>query len=248
MPLRVLAYIIPLLTLVLAVGLRLVDPPFVERGRMAAFDEFLRLQPRPYTDVPVRIIDIDDASLERFGQWPWPRTLVADLIDKLAEAGAAAVAFDILFAESDRTSPANIGPMWQKSASHAKAGRGGKVVAGLADFADELPDHDAVLAETMAAVPVVTGFVLTSQPTANRPAVRFGVAVVGDDPRPFLPTYVGTITTLAPLERAAAGNGSLNQLPESDGVLRRMALLQAVGDKIYPGLPLEALRVAQDAK
>jgi adenylate cyclase len=248
MPLRALAYIIPLLTLVLGVGLRLADPAFVERGRLAAFDEFLRLKPRPYTDVPVRIIDIDDATLARFGQWPWPRTLVGELIERLNELGVAAVALDILFAEPDRTSPANILPMWQKAAGRGKQLRDAMLTANLAEIADELPDHDTVLAQAMAAVPVVTGFVLTAQPTASRPLVRFGVAILGDDPKPFLPTYVGTVATLSPLELAAAGNGSLNQLPESDGVLRRVALLQAVGDKIYPSLALEALRVAQEAK
>src|SRR5207237_6429109 len=82
---------------------------FTEAGtlvqfRQTVFDEYLRLKPRQYEPTPVRIVDIDEDSLQRFGQWPWPRTLLAKLVDRLNELGAAAVAFDILFIDADRPS------------------------------------------------------------------------------------------------------------------------------------------------
>src|SRR5437763_1399938 len=81
---------------------------FTEAGqlvqfRQTVFDEYLRLKPRQYEPTPVRIVDIDEDSLQRFGQWPWPRTLLAKLVDRLNELGAAAIAFDILFIDADRT-------------------------------------------------------------------------------------------------------------------------------------------------
>src|SRR5687768_16254352 len=100
-----LSSLVPLVILILAVALRLVDPPIIERQRLAVFDEYQRLQPRVWEDAEVRIVDIDDASLARLGQWPWPRTRVSALVDRLAALGAAATAFDVLFAEPDRTSP-----------------------------------------------------------------------------------------------------------------------------------------------
>jgi adenylate cyclase len=74
--------------------------------RLIAFDSFQRLDPQPYDPtLPVRIVDIDQASLDRVGQWPWPRTTVARLLENLTAQGAAVVAFDVLFSEPDRTSP-----------------------------------------------------------------------------------------------------------------------------------------------
>jgi adenylate cyclase len=85
--------------------LRMIDPTPVARLRLLAFDTYQQLQPRRYDPaVPVRILDIDEASLARFGQWPWPRSLIADLTQRLTEAGAAAVAFDFVFVERDRMS------------------------------------------------------------------------------------------------------------------------------------------------
>src|SRR3954454_24182938 len=97
---RVLIKAIPLLVFALVVVLRAWDPLPVEQLRFLVFDSYQRLKPRVYDPAaPVRIVDVDDASLARIGQWPWPRSLLAELVGRLAEAGAAAIAFDIVFAE-----------------------------------------------------------------------------------------------------------------------------------------------------
>src|SRR3972149_10259260 len=97
-------------------ALRVVDPGPIRQIRDITFDTYQRLQPRAYDPtVPVKIVDIDDASLARLGQWPWPRTLLARLVDRLAEMGAAAIAFDIVLAEPGRTSPALVLPFWPPS-------------------------------------------------------------------------------------------------------------------------------------
>src|SRR5260370_26389040 len=86
-------------------GLRIGNPPPLEELRLRTFDTYQKLAPRPpMPDSPVVILDIDEQSLSAFGQWPWPRTLVADLVTRLTNLGAAAVAFDIIFAEPDRLS------------------------------------------------------------------------------------------------------------------------------------------------
>jgi adenylate cyclase len=89
-----------------AIMLRISDPFPLQALRLIAFDSFQRLDPQPYDPtLPVRIVDIDQASLDRVGQWPWPRTTVARLLENLTAQGAAVVAFDVLFSEPDRTSP-----------------------------------------------------------------------------------------------------------------------------------------------
>ena len=80
--------LIPLAILALSVGLRIIDPVPVQQARWLTLDAYQRLQPRPFDpNLPVRIIDIDDESLAKLGQWPWPRTIIADLVKK-AQAAA----------------------------------------------------------------------------------------------------------------------------------------------------------------
>ena len=105
--------LVPLLVLVAILAWRSGDPGSVLQDlRNQVFDYFQRFSPRPYEQMPVRIVDLDDETLERYGQWPWPRTLVARLIADLANAGAAVITMDIVFAEPDQTSPRNIAKVW----------------------------------------------------------------------------------------------------------------------------------------
>src|SRR5262245_32269188 len=94
-----------LFLLTILVALRVADPGPLEELKLRTFDLFQTLKPRADTDRPVVIVDIDEASLSAYGQWPWPRTVVAQLLDRLFELQSLAVAFDVLFAEPDRTSP-----------------------------------------------------------------------------------------------------------------------------------------------
>ena len=101
-----LAYIALVSALVAAaIFIRYLDPFFVQALRLIAFDNFQRIDPETYDpNLPVRVVDLDEELLAKIGQWPWPRTTVATLLQTLTAQGAAAVAFDILFAEPDRTS------------------------------------------------------------------------------------------------------------------------------------------------
>ena len=99
-----------LLGLVLLIGLvfiRVWDPYPIQAGRNFYFDSLQKIKPRPFQDVGVRVVDIDEASLRKLGQWPWPRDVIADLVTQLQAYGAAIVVFDVLFAEADRYSPSN---------------------------------------------------------------------------------------------------------------------------------------------
>ena len=219
-------------------ALRVFEPAPLQRAELVAFDVLQRQRPRVYQPVPVRIVDLDDASLERVGQWPWPRTLVAALVDRLAGLGAAAIAFDVVFAEPDRTSPAQLLPLWSAE------GDGRALSAALAG----LPDHDAVLAEAFARAPVVAGFVLMDHAGGRVPPPKAGFSHAGDDPLQFLPDLLGAVANLPALEAAARGAGSFSvPWPESDGIYRRVPLLFRNDRTLYPSLAAEALRVATGA-
>lgn len=225
--------VLPILVLIAATTVRIDDPRLVREFRNEVFDSYQRLKPRDYQAGPVRIVDIDDESLERLGQWPWPRTRVADLVERLQGLGAAVIVFDILFAEPDRTSPSQLTQLLAPEGS-------------VADALMRLPDHDAVLAAAMADANVVTGFVLTHRDVDVEPALKTGYALVGADSLPHLRNFTGAIQTLPELEAAAVGNGVMNLAPDEDGVVRRVPLLVRQGSTIYPTLSLEALRVALD--
>ena len=171
----------PLVVLIAAVALRSVDPGVVESIRLATFDEYQRIKPAAWVDAKVRIVDIDDESLARIGQWPWPRTKVAELLGRMGEMGAAVVAFDVVFAEEDRTSPKRVIALWGAAADDP----------ALGELAARLPDHDEVFAEVLRQVPSVVGFPLLAEPTDRMPAVKFGMSFAGDEPAQFLARISG---------------------------------------------------------
>ncbi|HEV2604720.1 MAG TPA: adenylate/guanylate cyclase domain-containing protein, partial [Microvirga sp.] len=219
---------------------RVLDPAPVAALRGLTFDFFQRLSPRPYADLPVRIVDIDDQSLAEHGQWPWPRTKVAVLVQRLNELGAAAVALDIILAEPDRTSPARI----VDTLGIGDAERRQQLNALLAD----LPDHDRVLADVIRGAPVVVGYATTDQANSRRPPAKGGFAHAGASLIMVLPPFRGAITNLPVIDEAARGSGSLSMGDQgSSGIVRRIPLVLTDGTRAYFGLALEALRVAQGA-
>jgi adenylate cyclase len=128
---------VPVLTGLMLVALvallQLVRPAALDRLGLLLFDSYQRAAPRAYEDSPVRVVDIDDESIRRLGQWPWPRTEIARLTERLGQAGASVVAFDVVFSEPDRTSPA------QLAAQLERGGADRTVIGSLR----RLPDNDA---------------------------------------------------------------------------------------------------------
>lgn len=220
-----------------AAAIRFADPFPVQALRLIAFDTYQRLSPSAFNpELPVRVVDIDEVSLAQIGQWPWSRTVVRELNDKLGEAGAAAIAFDVQFAEPDRTSLEQI----VRQLPMEQAGR-------LADIVVGKQTHDEEFAAALKRTPSVLATALTGNPGSYRYRPKAGFAVAGDDPRPFIPNFAGGAGNLRILEDAAAGIGSINWLPDRDQVLRRVAVLYRSGDTFVPTLFAEALRVAQGA-
>src|SRR5262249_40491025 len=157
---------------------------------------YQRTAPRGSGDAPIRIVDIDNDSLDKIGRWPWPRTLVAQLVDRLRDAGTAVIAFDIDFAEPDPTSPKLLLPLVVQS---------GVGAAEAEQLVSALPDPDQRLAEAMGKVPVVTGFILTDHGEARAPAAKAGFAFAGDIPLARVDSFPRAIPNLPALEAAAAG-------------------------------------------
>ncbi len=231
-------YLLPVSILLLAVAARIAAPDLLDRGALVVFDLYQRAAPRETGNLPIRIVDIDDSSLKELGQWPWPRGMIAKLIDHLREAGASVIGFDIDFAEPDRTSPQMLVPLLAQNGLSSE---------DTAKLLASVPDPDAHLAKTMSSMPVVTGFILSDRGSERLPAEKAGFAFIGNDPLSRVPSFSRAIPNLPEFEAAAAGNGFLNQYLDWDNVVRRVPLVLKLGDKPYPSLVAEMLRIAAEA-
>ncbi|MGH7804716.1 MAG: CHASE2 domain-containing protein, partial [Candidatus Binatia bacterium] len=227
---RLAVFLLAPAALVAAAFLQASDVGIAITLRNATFDAYQRAAPRDYQPAPVRVIDIDDESLERIGQWPWSRIRVSRLIERARAAGVSVLAFDVVFAERDRTAPRVVIPEWTDDPA-------------LQARAELLPDPDEVLAYAMRGGDLVTGFALTGA-GGRVPAVKAGFVVVGDEAKLVtLPSFGGAVTSLPDLEAAAAGNGALNFISDKDGVVRSVPIVFRHGEKLVPSLAAEALRL-----
>jgi adenylate cyclase len=206
-----------------------------ERVRNFVFDTYQRVLPRRVDErIPIVIVDIDEASVAALGQWPWPRTRLARLIEAIHQLGARAIGLDMIMPEADRLSPSvfiterpDMSPMLRQELL-------------------QLPSNDTLLAEILQRTQTGLGRAGTSESMSSHVPVddHMRVRTYGEAPLGYVRRYQGHMTNLPQLERAASGHGYLNAEPDQDGVVRLVPLLVAVQEALAPTLVLELLRVA----
>ena len=220
--------------LVFFVALQIWNPLPLHAMRLKVFDFYQQLQPREQKGYPVVIVDIDDKSLAEEGQWPWPRTRVSDMILEITRLGGVAVGFDILFSEPDGTSPAEF------------ARRVGSIDQETKKRLMTLPSNDGVLAlafKRKAVVLAQSGYNNESVWKGSKNPPTTGIATIGQDPSDRLLSYKGILRNVPVLEYNAAGRGMVSVLPDWDGIVRRVPLLQLADGKIVPSITLDMLRL-----
>jgi adenylate cyclase len=227
-----------LVCLVLLVGfaaLRVWDPHPIQEVRVRTWDYFQLFEPRVKTTRPVTIVDIDEKSLAdpRLGQWPWPRTRIADMVTHLTKLGAVVVAFDAVFAEPDRLNP-DIAADTFRNLDEATR-----------DKLRTLPSNDQIFADAIRQSRVVLGE--SGGPDLhpldkNLPVT--GLAMLGEEPQPFMYQFRGLLRNVEVLEQAAAGRGLFTIRPERDGIVRRVPMIMVAQGITMPSLTFEMLRVA----
>ena len=201
--------------------------------RLRSFDTFQQLYPREkMQDDPVVLIDIDDESLSRYGQWPWPRNLVAELVDRTYYS--LATGFDIVFAEPDRTGSNQLKQTYQTSPSMVEA-------------LELVPDHDEIFRNAIESHgTVVLGLAPNNNGYKDFDQNKSGLVLQGDDPKQFLNQYIGVENNIEILEEVSSGLGSMS-IGNNDAVVRTIPTFELVGDQLVPSFPLEVLRVAVGA-
>lgn len=199
-----------------------------------SFDTFQRILPRNvYAEDPVVIIDIDDSSLSEIGQWPWSRNQLAQLTNQAYSA--AALGFDVVFAEPDRTNPQNLIASYPENAVLKKE-------------LSALPNNDNLFAQAIENHgTVVLGQALNNKNKSLKPLKnKFGLVTQGDDPKLFIRNYLSAQRNIPSLDNAAAGIGSMS-IGNDDSVVRLLPTFERVGDQLVPSLAMEITRVAVGA-
>lgn len=214
--------------------LRVADPPAIEELRLRMFDTYQVIEPRVKTAKPVTIVDIDEKSIARYGQFPWPRTLIAQLVAKLTQLGAVVIAFDVVFPEPDRLNPS--------LAADSFAGLDDEMRAKL----KALPSNDQIFADAIRRSRVVLGesglpYVVSE---FDKTLPLTGLAMLGGDPQPFMLNFPGLLRNVEVLEQAASGRGLFSIRNERDGIVRRVPMLMQAQGATMPSLSFEMLRVA----
>src|SRR5207245_679321 len=183
------------------------------------------LIPRTRHSAPAVIVAIDDESLRLHGQWPWPRTWLAELVARVANAGPAAIGIDIVMPEADRLSPGGL-PEFGPGMSD-----------DLIQRLSRLPSNAAVLARTLRAAPVVLGVagLEVEAPVTRRNVRRVPFRIIGADPKPRVRRFEATLHSAEEIDRVVKGHGRLSVDTER-GVVRRMPLVAVVGDALVRGL------------
>lgn len=226
-----------LLLLVAAVVFWHIDATPLTSVRDSQFDRYQRHLPRSRDSEPVIIVGIDSASLVRHGQWPWPRDLVADLVERVHAGQPLAIGLDVVFAEPDQYSPASLKR---------------RLPELPAELRQQLPDPDQRLAQALRGKPTVLAVIGLAQalPGAGQPANPLPAFTHPPALEPRLPKFASAMTSLRSLEQAAGGEGLINASPDRPdssterGVLRRVPSLAYVNDHPLLSLPLEMVRQA----
>lgn len=241
-----------------ATSFSMSDNPLRQRIQNAAFDRLNVMYPRPATDKLV-IVDLDEESLDRIGQWPWPRDVVAQMVRNINKAGAKAIGLDMVFAEIDRTSPKQVAARIDN-----------RVDSQVTQTLRELPSNDTIFAKTLQkANNVVTGFTAASNIKTTRRKPVLAQPVYFPRMRDVHKRFVnrsysppGLATNLPLIAKSAAGNGAFIVKPGIDSIVRKVPLLLSFPDpallkagkaqdlapaRLYPALALETFRVTQGA-
>ena len=231
-------YSIFLLILILLIVLKTINPTFIKSISFLSFDMYQKVFPLKKNDSDVIIIDIDEKSLSKFGQFPWNRSIFAKIIENVDSTNPKAIGFDVFFSEKDKQSPEEIIKSYNILAND------------VINYLISIKGHDERFRqqlENSKSVLAVLGSNVSSHGSYDRKAkARF--LSKGGDPNQFTYNYPYSIGSLEKLEKSAKGLGSISFLDQTDGIIRSLPLIVRFNKKIYPTMGLEMVRVGENQK
>ena len=229
-------YFIFFAILLLLISLKIINPPFIKSVSYLSFDLYQKVFVKK-KDSDVVIIDIDEKSLGKFGQFPWNRTVFAKILDQLNTSDPKAIGFDIFFTEKDKQSPEEIIKSYGLIPSDVAELQNLKSPDDL--FAEKLKESKSIIAVLGSNVPSHTNY-------DRKAKARF--LSKGGDPFEFTYSYPFSIGSLEVLENNVKGLGSISFLDQLDGIIRSLPLIVQLNKKLYPTIGLEMVRVGEKQK
>ncbi len=230
-------YLIFFVLLILLIALKIANPSFIKSISFISFDLYQKIFPLVKQDSNVVIIDIDEKSLGKFGQFPWSRSVFAKIIDQVHAAEPKAIGFDVFFTEKDKQSPDEIIKSYNL------------IPTDVVQF-QKIKGHDEVFKEGLKkskSVIAVLGSNVSSHGTYDRSA-KAKFLSKGGDPKNFTYSFPYSIGSLEMLEKSAKGLGSISFLDQTDGIIRSLPLIVRFNEKLYPTMGLEMVRVGGNQK
>ena len=216
---------------------KIANPSFIKSISYISFDLYQKTFPLKKQDSNVVIIDIDEKSLSKFGQFPWSRSVFAKIIDKVHATKPKAIGFDVFFTEKDKQSPEEIIKSYNL------------IPTDIAEL-QKIKGHDEIFRESLEkskSVIAVLGSNVSSHGTYDRSA-KAKFLSKGGDPKEFTYSYPYSIGSLEKLEKSVKGLGSISFLDQTDGIIRSLPLIVRFKNKLYPTMGLEMVRVGSNQK
>tara|TARA_B100000700_G_scaffold110237_1_gene124248 strand:- start:2125 stop:4227 length:2103 start_codon:yes stop_codon:yes gene_type:complete len=230
-------YLIFLLLLILLISLKIANPSFIKSISFLSFDLYQKFFPLKKDDSNVVIIDIDEKSLGKFGQFPWNRTIFAKIIKNVNSTNPKSIGFDVFFAERDKQSPEEIISAYNIIPTDVK---------DLQNLKDPDEIFENQLSETNVVLAVLGSNVPSHGNNKRSPKAKFFSK--GGNPKNFTYNYPYSIGSLERLEKSVKGLGSISFLDQSDGIIRSLPLIVRFDNKLFPTLGLELIRAGTKKK
>ena len=231
-------YLIFFILLVLLITLKSINPNFIKSVSFLSFDLYQKVFTLNKESSEVIIIDIDEKSLSKFGQFPWNRSVFAKILENVNQSNPKAIGFDIFFAEKDKQSPEELIRTYNILSQD------------VINYLTRIEGHDEKFRkqlEKSKSILAVLGSNASSNGTYDRKAkARF--LSKGGDPNEFTFNYPFSIGSLEKLEKSAKGLGSISFLDQTDGIIRSLPLIVRFNKKLYPTMGLEMVRIGLKQK
>ena len=216
-------------------GVRIDNGDTVKTLRYKTWDYFQQIHPRNTVSDSVTVVNITEKDLKKYGQWPWPRHIMAMLHAKIGDAGAVLINYNILFAEPDRMS----GVEYLKSMPMSNELR--------EQLGKTLLDTDTVFSTVLRE----SGRAVIMMSVKNERGVELPSTtqiIQKGNVKPWLYEYQGIVSPTPKISSGVSGIGVNVTSPEPDAVVRKIPVLIKIGEKIYPSMVLENVRLLNNSK
>ena len=217
--------------LIFFIFIKIINPPLIQKISNINYDFYQKVFNRGVVQ-NITIVDIDEKSIAKIGQFPWRRDVYSKILENLNQYSPSAIAFDIIFSEKDKQNPQDLLLQLQKENDQLE---NIKVINTNKIFINSIKNSKAIL-------PII------GEPSDNfiknnsKPKLR--IITKGNDPKNFIYSYKNKITSLEEINNVASGIGSISLIPNIDGILRKVPILYNIDDLIWPSLALEAIRIS----